>query len=76
MAAPSKDSLTAAIVGGCVSLIGALIFAALTGAWGGKESASDHRNDILTLRADIRRLKDVVCLDHPRAPQCESVSQP
>ena len=31
-----------------------------------KQESSDQ-----TIRSDLVRLRDVICLDHPRAPQCQ-----
>jgi hypothetical protein len=66
-----QENVWSAVVGSIVStvLIGGL--ALFTGAWSGKESAADHRSDVQALRSDIRRVLDVVCVDHPSAPQCK-----
>jgi hypothetical protein len=59
------------VLGGIITLVCSLLLMVLTGAWGGKESAADHKADVQALRADIRRVLDVLCTDHPNAPQCK-----
>ena len=59
-----------AVVGGIVTLIGSAILVLATGAWTAKENVSDHRADIQAIRAELRRVRDVVCLGHKDAPQC------
>jgi hypothetical protein len=66
----SLTSMRDAAIGGLVTLIGSLILAIATGAWAAKENAADHKADIAAVRAELRRILDVVCLDKPQAPQC------
>lgn len=76
MTLPPKNNIQAAAIGAVLTLAGTLALTILTGAWSGKESSADHNTDIHAVRADIRRVLDVVCTDHPNAPQCNQPPQP
>lgn len=71
---PQGTTIRDAALGGCITLIGSLVLMLATGAWTAKENAVDHRADVAAVRAEIRRVLDVVCLDHPAAPQCRNAS--
>lgn len=60
-----------AIVGAVVAVVLTATLTLLTGAWSGKESVSAHSADVQDIRAAVQRIRDVVCLDHPNAPQCK-----
>ena len=70
-----RDASIAA-TGSLVGLIGTALFALFTGAWSGKETVADHKADINSISAELTRIRDVVCLDHRYAPQCQPMPQP
>lgn len=74
MSPQQKASIRDAVVGGAITLLGSIALMLATGAWASKENASDHRADIAAVRSEVRRVLDVVCLDHPAAPQCQNAS--
>ena len=76
MTSQTKERLTDRLIGAFIALVGALILAATTGAWSGKESVADHRSDIQAVRADILRVLDAVCAQTPNIPQCRTTLQP
>lgn len=68
---PTATRLRDHITGGVVTIVALILVAILTGAWSAKESTSAHTADVQAIRSDVQRLKDVICLDHPNAPQCK-----
>jgi len=66
-----QQRLVDAVVGGVVTVLATALLAFATGAWSGKESVDHHNADIAAIRAEVQRIRDVVCLDHPVAPQCK-----
>ena len=72
-----SKSIRDAAVGACATVIVLIAMAILTGAWSSKESTDDHKTDntlirteIIGLRSDIQRIRDLICVDKPSAPQC------
>lgn len=55
---------------GVITLLVALISFLASGAWAMKENADDHKSDVQALHAEVQRVLDVVCIDHPDARQC------
>lgn len=66
----SKRILDAAI-GAAITLLGSLLFIIVTGAWGSKESVTDHKADIISIRSDIQRVLDAVCDGKRYIRQCQ-----
>lgn len=72
MSPQHKETVTNMIAGGVIgTILGPLVFALLTGGWSAKESVAAHTADVVAIRAEVQRIKDVVCLDHQDAPQCK-----
>jgi hypothetical protein len=71
MESSTRTVIVSSVVTTVVTLVGTVILAVATGAWAGKENASDHRSDMQALVAAVTRVKDVVCYDHQRAPLCQ-----
>lgn len=65
------DQVLTGVIGGIATVVALILVAIITGAWSIKENVADHKADIQAVRADIRRVLDVVCLDKPSAPQCK-----
>lgn len=66
-----QQRLVDAVVGGIVTVFLTGLLAFFTGAWSGKESVDHHNADIAAIRAEVQRIRDVVCLGHMDVPQCK-----
>ena len=68
----TQAHIRSAAVGGLITLIGSALLMILTGAWASKEDVAEHKSDVQAIHADVLRIRDLVCMDHPTATQCRS----
>jgi len=73
MTSSTRSAILTSVVATVSTMIGTIVLAIATGAWAGKENVSDHRADVERIVAKMERIRDVVCLDHRYAPQCQPI---